>query len=40
MNQAYIQRQKIAWDPARLAFAGTTSQPQWMTKEYRPPWSV
>jgi predicted dehydrogenase len=40
MNQAYIQRQKIAWDPARLALVGSTGDPRWLTKEYRPPWSV
>jgi hypothetical protein len=40
MNQAYIHRQKIEWDPAKLAFAGNTCDPKWMTKEYRRPWSV
>jgi predicted dehydrogenase len=40
LNQAYLHRQKIEWDPAQLAFAGTTCDPKWMTKEYRKPWSV
>jgi hypothetical protein len=40
MNQAYIHRQKIEWDPAKLAFAGNTCDPKWMTKEYRKPWSM
>ena len=40
LNQAYFHHQKIEWDPAKLAFAGNTCDPKWMTKEYRKPWSV
>ena len=40
LNQTYLHRQKIAWDPAKLAFADATCDPKWMTKEYREPWSV
>ena len=40
LNQAYFHQQKIEWDPAKLAFAGNTGNPIWMTKEYRKPWSV
>lgn len=40
MNQAYLHQKKIAWDPVRLAFADTASDPKWMTKEYRKPWAV
>lgn len=40
LNQAYLHRQKIEWDPAKLAFANAACNPQWMTYEYRKPWSV
>jgi predicted dehydrogenase len=40
LNQAYFHKQKIEWDPAKLAFTGATCDPKWMTKEYRKPWGV
>ena len=40
MNQAYYNGQKLKWDPEKLAFAGGTGDPKWLTREYRSPWSV
>jgi len=40
MNQAYYNNQKIKWNPKKLAFAGGTGNPKWLTRNYRSPWSV
>ncbi len=40
MNQAYFHGQKIRWDPAKLEFVGGTGSPEWLTRDYRSPWSV
>lgn len=40
MNQAYYNNQVIKWDPAKLAFAGGTGNPAWLTRNYRSPWNV
>ena len=40
MNQAYYHGQKLKWDPAKFAFVGGTGDPQWLTRDYRSPWSV
>lgn len=40
MNLAYYHNQKLQWDPAKLAFAGGTGDPKWLTREYRGPWNV
>lgn len=40
MNQAYYHHATIKWDPSKLAFAGGTGDPKWLTREYRTPWSV
>ena len=40
VNLAYKHGQKIAWDPAKLAFGGGTGKPEWLTREYRGDWKV
>ncbi|MEI7728296.1 MAG: Gfo/Idh/MocA family oxidoreductase [Verrucomicrobiota bacterium] len=40
MNQAYYNNKKIKWDPKKLAFADSTSDPKWLTRDYRSPWKV
>ncbi|MCY2953903.1 MAG: Gfo/Idh/MocA family oxidoreductase [Planctomycetota bacterium] len=40
MNQVYYHGQRLKWDPERLEFAGGTGDPQWLTRDYRNPWSV
>jgi len=40
MNQAYYHDAKILWDPAKLELVGGTGDPQWLTRDYRSPWSV
>ncbi len=40
MNQAYYNHKVIKWDPVRFAFTGGTGDPRWLTRAYRPPWSV
>ena len=40
MNLAYWNHQKIQWDPAANAFAGSTGDPAWLTRDYRSPWTV
>ena len=40
MNQVYYHGAKICWDPATLELAGGTGDPQWLTRDYRSPWSV
>lgn len=40
MNLTYYHGQKLQWDPAKLAFAGGTGDPAWLTRDYRSPWSV
>jgi predicted dehydrogenase len=40
MNQVYYHGQKIQWDPVNFAFTGGTGDPQWLTRDYRGPWSV
>ena len=40
MNLAYYYGQKMKWDPAKLAFAGGTGDPSWLTRDYRAPWKV
>jgi predicted dehydrogenase len=40
MNLAYYHGQKIKWDPKRLAFAGGTGDPKWLTRDYRGPWRI
>lgn len=40
MNLAYYHGKKLQWDPARLAFAGGSGDPAWLTRDYRAPWRV
>jgi predicted dehydrogenase len=40
MNQSYYNNQKIDWDPKKLEFAKGSGNPEWLTREYRSPWSV
>ncbi len=40
VNLAYKHGQKIAWDPAKLAFGGGTGKAEWLTREYRGDWKV
>lgn len=40
MNQAYYNHATIKWNPKRLRFARNSGNPQWLTRDYRAPWSV
>jgi predicted dehydrogenase len=40
LNQSYYHHAGFKWDPAKFAFVGGTGDPQWLTRSYRPPWSV
>jgi len=40
MNLAYWHREKFAWDPMKFTFAGGKTNPAWLTRAYRGPWSV
>jgi len=40
LNLAYLHRQNIDWDPARLTFAKGSGDPRWLTRDYRPPWKI
>ena len=40
INQSYYHQARLKWDPARFEFTGGTGNAQWLTREYRAPWSV
>ena len=40
LNQVYLHRQKVQWDPLKFVFTGGTGDPAWLTRDYRAPWSV
>ena len=40
MNQTYYNHAVIDWNPQELAFANGTGNPEWLTRDYRSPWSV
>lgn len=40
MNLVYYHGQKLQWDPAKFTLVGGTGDPQWLTRDYRNPWSV
>ena len=40
LNQVYYHGQTLKWDPAKFEFTGGTGDPQWLTRDYRRPWSV
>jgi predicted dehydrogenase len=40
MNLAYAHQQEIGWNPEKLAFAKSSGDPKWLTRDYRSPWKV
>ena len=40
MNQAYYNQAVIKWKPKRMRFARRGGNPEWLTRDYRSPWSV
>jgi predicted dehydrogenase len=38
MNQAYLRKQVMKWDPDKFAFVGGTGDPKWLTRDARDPW--
>jgi predicted dehydrogenase len=40
LNQSYYHHAHFKWDPAKFEFTGGTGDPQWLTRDYRAPWSV
>jgi predicted dehydrogenase len=40
MNQVYYNREPIQWQPKRMQFARNGGRPEWLTDDYRAPWSV
>ena len=40
LNQSYYHHAHLKWDPSKLELAGGTGDPQWLTRDYRAPWSV
>ena len=40
MNQAYYNHEVIKWKPKRMRFARNGGKPEWLTRDYRSPWSV
>jgi predicted dehydrogenase len=40
MNQAYYNHSIIKWKPKRMRFAKDGGQPEWLTRDYRAPWTV
>ncbi len=40
MNQAYYNHAVIKWNPKKMKFARGSGKPEWMTRDYRSPWSV
>ena len=40
MSQSYYHHAGFEWDPVKLEFAKGTGDPQWLTRDYRSPWSV
>ncbi len=40
LNQVYFHGQKIKWEPKKMEFAGGTGSAQWLTRDYRAPWTV
>ena len=39
-NQAYYNHEVITWKPKTMQFAKGSGKPEWLTREYRAPWSV
>lgn len=40
MNLAYYHGETVHWDPAANALAKGSGKPEWLTRDYRGPWSV
>lgn len=40
MNQAYYNHAVLKWKPKRMEFARNGGKPEWLTRDYRAPWSV
>ena len=40
LNQAYYNHTVIKWKPKKMCFAKNNGNPQWLTRDYRSPWSV
>ena len=40
LNLVYFHGQKIKWEPKKMEFAGGTGNAQWLTRDYRAPWTV
>jgi len=40
LNQAYYNHAVIKWNPGKMRFARGSGNPQWLTRDYRSPWTV
>tara|TARA_R110001592_G_scaffold118653_2_gene321231 strand:+ start:1571 stop:2890 length:1320 start_codon:yes stop_codon:yes gene_type:complete len=40
LNQAYYNHESIKWKPKRMKFAWRGGESEWLTREYRAPWTV
>ena len=40
MNQAYYNHSVLKWKPKKMRFARGSGKAEWLTREYRAPWSV
>jgi predicted dehydrogenase len=40
LNQAYYNQATLHWDPKKMQFAKGSGKPEWLTREYRKPWTV
>jgi predicted dehydrogenase len=40
INQAYYNHAVIKWNPEKMCFAKDSGDPNWLTRDYRSPWSV
>ncbi len=40
LNLVYLHGREIKWDPEKLALAGGTGDPEWLTRPYRGAWKV
>jgi len=40
LNQVYFHHEVIKWQPRKMEFAEGSGNPEWLTRDYRAPWSV
>ncbi len=40
LNLAYMNHQKLCWNPKAFSFVGGTGNAKWLTRDYRAPWVV